>query len=169
MPERWWLSCANSEGEIRTQGFEVEVTGAITAGWNVVASYTYANSEYTEGERSGDAYNTAYYPRHLGKISTTYQMPGAWNKLTIGGGVRAQSELYNEGISWSDGTPFRIEQPAYAVVDARARYQITDETSLQVNVDNLLDESYYSAIGETGYGNFFGAERNFTLSLSHTF
>ena len=162
-------SCSTAAGEVRARGVELEVVGAPTPDWNLSFGYTYADPEYTEGDQSGEGYNTAAYPRHLAKLSTTYRLPGAWKALTLGGAVRAQSELVAEGTGWSNGIPYRIDQPAYAVADLMARYQVSEVTSVQLNVDNIFDKTYYSAISDPGYGNFMGQGRTFAIGLSHTF
>jgi len=60
-------------------------------------------------------------------------------------------------------------QDPYAVVDLMARYAFNERTSLQVNVDNLFDETYYSSFWNPGYGNFIGAPRSASLTLRTTF
>lgn len=162
--------CYSTPGEkVRTNGFEVEVTGAVTPRWNILASYTYQNAEFVEGPSEGDRYDPANSPTHLGKLTTTYALAGMLEGLTIGGGLRAQSGVYSEGVSWSTNEAFRIAQGGYAVVDAMARYAFTEETALQVNVENLFDRQYYSAVSDPGYGNFMGTGRTVTFSLRHLF
>jgi outer membrane receptor for ferric coprogen and ferric-rhodotorulic acid len=162
--------CFSTPGEkVRTRGFELELTGAVTPRWNVTASYTYANSEYVEGPSEGERYDPSYSPQHLGKLATTYALPGALEGLTVGAGMRAQSGLYAEGEAWPSLAPFRIEQPGYAVFDAMARYAFSERTAIQLNVENLFDRDYYSAIADPGYGNFKGLGRSATLTLRHLF
>lgn len=165
-------TCYRNAGLVRTLGAELELAGAITDRWNVFAGYTYATAEYREGDQQGDAFATNLMPRHLLKLSTTYDLPGTFEGLTIGGSLRAQSATYNESDTntWSSGgVPWRIDQPGYAVVDLMARYALTEATSLQVNVENLFDRTYYTAINEPGYGNFIGEPRSASLLLRHTF
>lgn len=51
-----------------------------------------------------------------------------------------------------------------------ARYDFTENTSLQLNVNNVFDKEYYSALNtNAGYGFFMGAPRNFKLTLKHSF
>ena len=162
--------CFNTPGEkVRTQGFEVELTGAVTPRWNILASYTYANAEYVEGPNEGERYDPSYSPAHLGKLTTTYALPGAFEGLTVGAGMRAQSGLYAEGEAWPSLAPFLIAQPGYAVFDAMARYMLSERTAIQLNVENLFDRDYYSAIADPGYGNFKGTGRVATLTLRHLF
>jgi outer membrane receptor for ferric coprogen and ferric-rhodotorulic acid len=165
-------TCYQASGTVRTQGIELEVSGALSERWNLFVSYTYANSETIEGENEGERFEPNYNPKVIAKLGTTYELGGALSDLTVGGAIRYQSETYADGPDgdWaSAGVPFRIEQPAYAVVDLMARYALTERTTLQLNVDNLFDETYYSAISNPGYGNFIGAPLSASLTLRHTF
>ena len=165
-------TCYRNAGLVRTRGAEVEVSGAVTDRWNVMASVTYANSEYREGENRGQRYEPNVNPRSLVKLATTYAMGGALENLTVGGALRYQSKTCVDGSAgdWASADlPFEMEQDAYAVVDLMARYAFDDRTSLQLNIDNLLDETYYSSFWNPGYGNFIGPQRSAALTLRRTF
>lgn len=164
-------NCYEASDLVRTRGFEVELSGELTDGWNLTASYAYGKSKYIKGENAGTDYGTEKFPEHMGKIFTTYQLSGAWEKLTIGGGVRMQSELTYDGtVATASGSkPIHKHQPGYAVADLMARYDFTPETQLQLNVNNVFNKQYYSSISNTISGNFMGAPRNVTLTLTHKF
>ena len=66
------------------------------------------------------------------------------------------------------GAQERIEQDAFALVDLMARYDVTDAVTVQVNVDNLFDETYYSQISYFSQYRY-GAPRNVTASLTYRF
>jgi outer membrane receptor for ferric coprogen and ferric-rhodotorulic acid len=165
-------TCYQASGKVRTQGIELEVSGAVNDRWNLFGSYTYADSETIEGENEGERFEPNYNPRTIVKLGTTYRLAGALDDLTLGGALRYQSRTYADGPTgdWaSAGQPFRIEQDPYAVVDLMARFAIGARTTLQLNIDNLFDETYYTAISNPGYGNFIGAERSASLTLRHSF
>lgn len=157
-------TCYEAADKVRTRGIELEVTGEITNNLNVGVGYTYSQSKYVEGENSGTYYSTEKMPTQIFKASATYRLSGDYEKWTIGGAMRAQSKLYYQGSN------FRIQQPGYALVDVMAKYAFTEQTELQLNVNNLFDKQYYSSIsGLTSYGAFIGAPREFTVSLRHKF
>lgn len=165
-------TCSVNAGLIRTRGLELELTGTIGERWNIAAGYTYAKVKYQEGENAGQRFNTGTAPLHLLKLGATYRMAGALDGLTLGGALRFQSRTFvdaPEGSFDSGGLPYRIDQGGFAVVDLMARYAFSEETALQLNVANLFDKTYYSAIASPGYGNFIGPERNATLTLLHRF
>jgi outer membrane receptor for ferric coprogen and ferric-rhodotorulic acid len=157
-------SCYVAADEVRTRGVELEVTGAVTDQFNLSASYTYSRAEYSEGEDKGTAFATNVMPAHMFRLFGTYAFTGNWEGLTVGAGIRAQSKIYAEGTGW------KSEQKAYAVVDLMAKYNVNESTSLQLNVNNVFNEEYYSTLSNNKYyGNFMGAPRNVVVSLKHKF
>lgn len=166
-------TCYVNSGLVRTRGVELELAGAISERWNISASYTYANSKIQEGTDEGERFRTYMNPQRIAKLSTAYRLGGALEGLTLGGSVRYQSEIYLDGLDGGDwtsgGAPFYLHQGGYTLVDVMARYDLTEDTEIQLNIDNLLDKNYYSALTSVGYGNFIGAERNATLTLRQKF
>lgn len=148
-----------------SKGFEIEVTGRPLPGWNVNASY----SQFEAEDANGVDANTEQ-PRKLLKIFTTYDLPGALDGLTIGGGVNYRGKSYSDGdIPGSDpAVPFRFQQDGHALVSLMARYAVTEQLQLQANVENLLDKKYYSQIGSFSQYRY-GAPRNFTIAANYKF
>ncbi|WP_289078868.1 TonB-dependent receptor [uncultured Thalassospira sp.] len=146
-------------GQIRTRGIEAELSGEIMDNWQGFVGYTYIYSTDI-GSQSDSSYRT-YAPKHYITSWTDYTFDeGAVDGLSVGGGV-----------TWSDGWVFNdtIAAPSYTVVDARVAYQINDNLSLALNANNVLDEKYYSRVASTSTFNYYGAPRNFFLSLNGTF
>ncbi len=87
--------------------------------------------------------------------------------------LAGSSAIYKDGRDGGDWTsgyaPFYLRQGGFTVVDLMGRYDLNDQTAAQVNLNNLLDKTYYTALASVGYGNFIGAERNATLTLVHKF
>lgn len=148
---------------VTSQGFEVELTGRPLPRWNINAGYSLFEVE----DADGVAANTDQ-PRQLLKIFTTYELPGAFDGLTIGGGINYRSKAYSEGANPVTGAPFRFQQDPYTLVNLMARYALAENISIQANVENLLDETYYSQAGFFSQYRY-GAPRNFTLSANFRF
>ena len=122
-----------------SKGFEVEVTGEILPEWNVTAGY----SLFSARQRSG-ADISPLIPRQQFNLFTTYRLPGALSALTLGGGVRWQSETSAyQALAAALGVP-PLKQEAYLVADLMARYQITEGLSAQLNIKNLFDKKYFA-------------------------
>lgn len=148
---------------VSTWGGEAELAGEPVTGWTLAASYTYARSEDSAGERV-----LPQFPQHIARLYTTYRLPG--DRLTIGGGVSAQSRMFvtgqvPTGAFNANGTPVtaagEVDQAGYALVDLLARYRVTDRATLGINVTNLFDHKYYRTVsfGFGGPGGFYGAPR----------
>lgn len=174
-----------------SQGFDLEATGEIMPGWQIAGSYTY-NDNKREGSTFGEEEGTTFIsisPRHLYKLWTTYDFAAAGHKgflgdVSVSGGLNGQSSGYVEGevCSIFEGTPnpitgaqlcaddgytlFAFTVPAYVVVSARIDYRISDNWSLALNLENLLDKTYYQTVDDTVIGgNWYGTPRSFALTL----
>ena len=143
--------CYVPSGNMVTQGVDIGLSGEIRPGWNVLAGYAY----------NADPFYTTF-PQHQFNLSTTYDV-GRW---TVGGQVRYQGMIFAEG---EDAVPYRVEQPAYTVVDLMAEYRLTEKASLLFNVDNVFDKSYYNGIAYPTHGQTFGPPRSAGLTLLATF
>lgn len=140
-----------------SEGFDFEISGRVTAGWNT----TFGASHYTARDDSGTSINTQL-PRTTLKLFNSYTPQGAWSDLTVGGGVNWQNRSY-----YVDQVYGAFQQSAYALVSAFARYRLSPQFSVQLNVDNLLDKRYYAQFNG-GYG-AWGASRNGMLTFNYTF
>ncbi|WP_437881997.1 TonB-dependent siderophore receptor [Pseudomonas sp. LRF_L74] len=118
---------------VESRGFEIEVVGEVMPDWNVSTGY----SRFKAKDGNGDDVNSLI-PRKQFNLFTSYRLPGALHGLTVGGGVRWQSETYAQQAL----TP-KLEQDAYWLVDLMARYQLDKQWSAQLNVNNVLDKKYY--------------------------
>jgi outer membrane receptor for ferric coprogen and ferric-rhodotorulic acid len=149
-----------------TRGAEAEVVGQVLPGWQLSAGYTYAYTENAAGERI----NTLN-PRNILRISTTYDLGGALEGLTVGGGVNWQSEIYTLAtIPTSNTTTIRanVRQEPYALVNLMARYRVNRHVEVSANVDNLFDETYYRRVGFYN-GGYFGEPRKVTVAVRTRF
>jgi outer membrane receptor for ferric coprogen and ferric-rhodotorulic acid len=146
-----------------SKGYEIELVGALTETWEVQLGWT----KYEVEDAQGEKINTEQ-PRSIFKSYTRYQLPGALNKITVGGGINWESESYSTATNPVSGTPEKVQQEAFALVSLMAKYQITPEFSTQLNVDNLTDETYYTNIGTFGQiAN--GSPRTLSLSAKYNF
>ncbi len=157
-----------------TRGAEFEVAGEFSPQWRISAGYTYAYTENAAGLRI----NTLN-PRNIVRIYSTYDLQGALQGLTVGGGLNWQSEIYTlasipvPGNTSAPGTNppvlrTNVSQDAYVLANLMARYKINDHVNLALNVDNLFDEKYYRRVGFYN-GGYFGEPRRVTVSVRAAF
>lgn len=142
---------------VESKGFEVELIGRLTDSWNISAGY----SQFKAEDAAGVEVNTDH-PRKKLNLFTTYDFANELEGLVIGGGISWEDEQY------SGTAPKILRQDSYSLVSLMARYDVTEQFSVQFNVDNLFDETYYSQIGFFDqYG--YGTPRNFTLGATYSF
>lgn len=163
--------CYVAQGEVVSQGVELELAGEIRPGWQVFGGYTYNSNE----NKTEDAVYSEFTPRHLVKLWTSY-VPQAYARWTIGGGVTAMSSQSNSGLAWIydaetgwSQEPFSIAQGGYAVWDAFVQYRIAEDWDLALNVNNVFDRIYYATLGNPGGGNWYGEPRSAFLTLRARF
>ncbi|MDQ9094164.1 TonB-dependent siderophore receptor [Pseudoalteromonas haloplanktis] len=136
-----------------SRGFEFEVVGQPVDGWNINAGY----SQF-EAEDADDVKVNTQMPRKQFKLFTTYRLISLHPDLTIGGGINWQSKTYGQSV----------EQGAYALVNFMARYDINSNMQVQLNVNNLLDEEYYSRVASRDQYRY-GVPKNYNLSFNYSF
>lgn len=137
----------------KVKGYELSLAGEVLPNWNLQAGYTHTDAK----DQTDKALNT-YLPEDTFKLFTTYQ----WDKFTVGGGVNWQSEFYN---ATATGLAAKLtRQEDYYLVNLMGRYQVKDDVSLGLNINNLLDEEY-----KLNVSNSWGAGRNITASVNYKF
>ncbi|WP_234274609.1 ferric-rhodotorulic acid/ferric-coprogen receptor FhuE [Billgrantia zhangzhouensis] len=151
-----FYSAANG---VVSEGFEIELSGAVTNDLNMTVGYSHFTAKANEG-----AFNTDQ-PRSLFNLFASYNVPQL-RELTVGGGVNWQSSILASNLTTPAGIPAEFEQGSYTLANLFGRYQFTPELSLQVNVKNLFDEKYYSHIN--GYG-VYGEPASVTTTLTYSF
>jgi len=153
-------------GKVRSRGFEAELSGNITPTLQISAGYTYTETKYLKDTdangnpttNQGQPFNP-YTPKHLFKLWADWTLPGAYERVSLGGGVQAQSEVYVQSGA------VRITQGSYALVNARISYKINGNLSASVNVNNIFDKTYYSGLGSLSSNNYYGEPRGFMITL----
>lgn len=136
-----------------TEGVELELNGELAEGWQASAGYAYAVSTDADDKRI-----VTTLPRQSLKTFTTYRLPGALNKVTVGGGVNWQSKVGEDLHTFSQGS--------YAITNLLLRYDVTPQLSTSVNLNNLFDREYFSYAGNHG---MYGAPRNLMTSVKYDF
>lgn len=145
------------------KGYELEIVGKITPQWDVSASW----SDYSAKDADG-AQVLAHQPRRAFNFATRYDFTGTLDGLSVGGAVKWESRPPVTAVNPGTNVEERIGQPAYAIANIMARYDLTEALSLQVNVDNLFDKRFFS--GNVWFPGFvYGEPRNARVTLRYAF
>ncbi|QTD46366.1 TonB-dependent siderophore receptor [Ottowia testudinis] len=154
-----------ASGKVRSQGFEAELRGQLTPSWNLALGYAYTDTKYLKGTtaQQGQPYAT-FTPRHNVNLWAHYRVPASvLPGLEVGAGLRAVSDFYSQSGA------IRVRGPGYGVVGLQVGYQINKQLKLALNVDNLLDKTYWEKVSSPSRQNFYGAPRSVTVSLRGSF
>ncbi len=173
--------CSIAIGEVRSRGPELDISGEILPGWNVIATWANTDIIVTKGNTNDEPVlsgNNSYkpgsrlanVPRNTGSLWSTYEAQGGdYKGLTFGGGVTLRDRQLPSDEYGTAG--YKI--PGYATFDLMAGYsrQMGDaKVSVQLNVDNLLDKRYFTSFsGLSSYqGSWvdFGTPRTFMGQVS---
>ncbi|MBB4953190.1 iron complex outermembrane receptor protein [Agrobacterium vitis] len=160
-------SVIKTAGLVRSRGLEVDIAGQLTDHWQMIASYGLTDAKVLEDpDYAGKQLpNVA---RNTGSFSLAYdfgEMNNRGDTLKLGGGIRAVGKR----AGMNDNSYYL---PGYAVFDAFAAYTMKFERpmTLQVNLKNLFDKTYYtSSIGSTNYANQVGEPFNVSVTASVKF
>lgn len=138
--------------EVKSKGIELDIAGNVTD--DLSLSFAIANFEAKDAD--GKKFNTQS-SRTTANIFAKYRI----DDLTLGTGLQYKSKFYRGDNS------SRITQKAYTLVNAMAGYEISKNTSVQLNVTNLFDKKYYEGIGNNTM--IYGEPRKVMASLTYKF
>ncbi|HEU4821193.1 MAG TPA: TonB-dependent siderophore receptor, partial [Qipengyuania sp.] len=120
-------------GETRTRGLELALTGRLTPQWQLSGGYTYQDAKL----RGNDSVRLGQVPEHQFALWNRYDFA---DRFGAGLGVVHQSSQF-AAIRTSPAT---TRLPAFTRVDAALFFDVSERLELQLNVENLLDESYFA-------------------------
>ncbi len=174
------LCCLLDNGDLKSEGVEAAVAGQILPGWQISTSFSY---NYNVTVYDGSAADTGEVfsnqtPKYLFKLWTTYRLPDDFKRWQVGFGANAQSAAFGKGsvcvvyrpapsTRCLTQVPYRVDQPGYGVFGASVSYDVDDHWHAMLNVDNLLDKTYYQSIGTAAGGNWYGNPRNFMFTIRY--
>ncbi len=127
-------------GEQQNQGIELDLTGEIQPGWNIIASYAYIDSEVTK-DNNPEIVGSRFpnIPENSASLWTTYEIQtGDLKGLGLGIGLNYVGER-------KGGLPNSFEVDSYLVTNAALFYN-RQNWQLRLNFDNLFDVDYIEAV-----------------------
>jgi outer-membrane receptor for ferric coprogen and ferric-rhodotorulic acid len=172
----------NPDAEKLSFGTDLEVSGQIRRNWHLAASYNFNKNvsrlpgdfDFATGERNP---LLSYSPRHLFKLWTSYSFPenSSMRGLDLNFGAQGQSRTYFTGYYCPEPITGRVcpvnfvnvqyDDPGHVVFNLGGSYKLTPNVVLQINIENLLDKTYFAQLSGISTGNWYGAPRNFTVTL----
>jgi catecholate siderophore receptor len=173
------------DGKSRVDGITLGATGNITPSWTVFGNYTFLDSKLVRSvsklclaNPSTACGNTAALPdpgagsslqqtpRHSGSIFTTYALPFG---LKVGYGATYQGKFALNVLSLTNRIVYFA--PDYLTHRLFASYTLKNGMALQVNVNNLTNEKYFTTVRNSLASSWAqpGSGRQVTGTLSYAF
>lgn len=141
--------------DVESKGVELEATGRLSEHVDLVAGYTALKLTGADGD---DTYR--WVPRRTANLVLSARVP-SYTALSFGIGGRWQSAISNV-----ESNGFTVRQDSYAVFNGFVGWDFQPNATLRLNVNNVVDETYINTLRYSGY---YGAPRNYTLSLNYRF
>lgn len=144
-----------------SKGIEFDLQGELSPGWNMSLGLANFAAADNEGARLNPQ-----LPRTTARLFTTWQLPGRFDALTLGAGANWQSSSWLAATSPSGSS--HVTQKSYVLASVMARYALSSQADVTLNINNLFDQRYTVM---NGFYNqvLYGAPRNVTLTLDYRF
>ncbi|AMO73171.1 TonB-dependent receptor [Sphingorhabdus sp. M41] len=121
----------------RTEGVEFQLVGKLTEQLQINAGYSYLDGQQRNATTvGGQELRLFQVPEHMVSLWTKYDFTP---QFAAGVGVTHQSSQF----ATNDNT---VRIPAFTRVDAALYYDVSEQVQLQLNVENLFDETYYPSV-----------------------
>jgi len=149
------------DGNNRVRGLEFGASGAVTARWNVWAGLSFLDPKilhYRSGNNSFDGNRIKFIAKRSATLWTTYKV---LSELTVGGGANYM------GLRFANDAN-TLELPSHVRWDAMARYDINQQMSMQLNVNNISNRALYDASHVGLFANV-GPGRSYMLTATWRF
>lgn len=126
-----------------SEGIELEFGGRLAEGLQATGGYTLMRLEDEQGDPA-----RRFVPRNTARLNVSYAPP-ALPALKLGASAQYHSRIFTPTAT--------VRQGGYALVDLLARYDVTPNLSASVNVRNVTNTKYLTAL--TFDGGYYGAPR----------
>ncbi|MFQ4146035.1 TonB-dependent siderophore receptor [Chlorogloeopsis sp. ULAP02] len=127
-------------GEQRSRGIELDISGEILPGWNIIGGYAYTDARVTKDNTIPVGNRLYSAPNHAFNLWTTYRIQtGDFRGLGFGLGFYYVGEVAADLAN-------TLELPSYFRTDAAIFYE-RDQFRAALNFRNLFDVEYYTAWG----------------------
>ncbi|KAM3111553.1 TonB-dependent siderophore receptor [Phormidesmis sp. 146-33] len=123
-------------GEQKSKGIELDISGEISPGWNIIASYAYTDAITSEDNNIPVGNRLINVPRHAASLWTSYELQSG-NLKGLGFGLG----LYYVGDRNADLENTSI-LPSYFRTDSAIYYK-RDNWRIALNFRNLFNKTYY--------------------------
>jgi len=152
------------DGQV-TKGFELGVAGKLFDSYSMYGGYTYQDAEITKNQGGStpiaSGTSLGHVPKHTFSLWNKYEINETWSAAL---GIVSRSDMY----AATPTTTTAVNLPGYTRVDAAIYANINKQTKLQLNIENLLDKTYYQS-AHNNYNIMYGHPLTARATVTYTF
>jgi catecholate siderophore receptor len=153
------------DGQV-TKGFELGIAGKLFDAYSIYGGYTYQDAEITKTQGTGSSQITSgtslgHVPKHTFSLWNKYEFNETWSAAL---GIISRSDMYAATPTSSTA----VNLPGYARLDAAVFANINKQTKLQLNIENILDKTYYQS-AHNNNNIMYGYPLTARATLTYTF
>lgn len=148
----------NLEGKTKVKGIEITYKGKIADNLISYANYTYTNIKNGESKRGANGKTLDRRPKHTVNVGLAYQITEK-----LGSDVNISYIGKRLDTYWGTYPSKRVEMPSYTLVNLGINYQLLPNLNIYVNLNNLFDKKYETAVeyGQDGRNIYVGLKGSF--------
>lgn len=154
------------DGEQTHRGLELSIGGDLTPNLSVLTSASFIDSEVNGSNTATRGNHAPGVPKAALRIYTEYRFADLLPGFALNGGLNYKSSQYLD-------TTNQRSIPSYVTFDLGASYDLRPAHGvpaiIRLNVENVSDERYYSAVSFGGFGLGVGEARTVKLSVQFDF
>jgi catecholate siderophore receptor len=153
------------DGQV-TKGFELGLAGKLFDAYSMYGGYTYQNAEITKNQGTEatqilSGTTLGHVPKHIFSLWNKYEINETWSAAL---GIVSRSDMY----AATPTTTTAVNLPGYTRLDAAIYANINKQTKLQLNIENLLDKTYYQS-AHNNYNIMYGHPLTARATVTYTF
>ena len=151
-----------------TKGFELGFAGKLFDAYSMYGGYTYQDAEITSTQGNSDpdkkilaGTRLGHVPKYTFSLWNKYEFNETWSAAL---GIISRSDMY----AATPTSSIAVNLPGYARLDAAIFANINKQTKLQLNIENLLDKTYYQS-AHNNNNIMYGYPLTARATLTYTF
>lgn len=133
-------------GEVRSRGFDADLSGQLTRAWRVNASLTYNDATVEKDNTLEVGGRLLNVPQVNGSVLLVYEGAAVNGRYGLGGGITHTGKRLGEArtqVQANTGVA-AFDLPSYTLAKLVAYYSVSPKLRFSLDIDNLFDETYYT-------------------------
>lgn len=157
-------------GEVSSRGMDADFSGQLSRAWRANASFSYIDASVVKDNTLESGGRLLNIPRLNAGVLLLYEGMAAGRRYGIGTGVTYSGKRLGEARTQrqADSGRAAFELPGYTVARLVAHLQLSPQTRLSLDIDNLFDRTYYTSAFQSTWVSP-GQARGFVLGLQTKF